>query len=149
MPMCSFPSCTPFFNCDVHFNDILPITIHHYKPKKEKPNIFKCHHNNCTMFSKRKPDIKKYWRAKHGNNEFKIFKCRINFCKKKFNDPSTRCRHERTHNKTISFRCKLCECLYTRKDNLLAHIKKQHKIKHNDVTKIDQFTFLSSDEIIL
>jgi uncharacterized Zn-finger protein len=86
---------------------------------------YNCPADGCTNSSTRQRDYLKHYRGVH--LKVRPWACRVDDCWKMFKDSSSRCKHERSHS-DITFECPASDCArsYTRKDNLVSHIRATH-----------------------
>ena len=84
--------------------------------------IFFCH--ICGDDFKRKENLKKHMKNKHGESGPQIFPCPQ--CDYKATQKSALSRHIKTVHESQEFPCDYCDKVFGRKDNLNAHVKKNH-----------------------
>ena len=92
----------------------------------------KCEYPDCTYTTALKSNLNEHFLIKHeGKKPFNCPQCRAEFSK--------RCNlkaHIDSEHENIRYSCEHCDASYTRKNRLIIHLKKTHKIeKKNGIAK--------------
>ena len=88
---------------------------------------FRCEQENCQFTTNLKNNLKDHLSTVHEG--IKAFKCTV--CGDEFSKNCNLKTHTESEHDKIRHNCEFCEATYTRKSNLIDHLKKVHKIEKN------------------